>query len=111
MAASTDCPLLSDVLARLKGDANAITAARGIIGSGGIPVTAIRGDTLGNTTSEQVEELLKKATRTDVALEISEIIAYFGDPEILGPGFMLRPFRDEWYLRLFAVRVDWRALV
>jgi hypothetical protein len=102
---------LREMLSRLEGDANAITVARRIIGSRAFPVTAIRDDILGNTVPERVEALLAKATRTDVFLQNSEIIAYFDDPAILGPGFMLRPVRGEWALRLREVRVDRRAMV
>jgi len=66
MAALNERPLsVSQALAGL--DVLASSAAREIIGRGQIRVFAIRGDMPASTTPEPVEELLAKATRTDVS--------------------------------------------
>jgi len=86
MAAQNERPLsVNQALARL--DVLGSSAAREIIGRGQIRVFAIRSDIPGSTTPEPVEELLAKATRTDVSRDEITVLYDAGQDvqSILGP--------------------------
>jgi len=86
MAAQNERPLsVNQALARL--DVLGSSAAREIIGRGQIRVFAIRSDIPGSTTPEPVEELLAKATRTDVSGDEIRVLYDAGQDvqSILGP--------------------------